>query len=139
MVVSFVKKGPAAKDTLDAIMAPVGSFQGKALFDQADDLKTQADLLYVERAGVLLKLARLVCPYPVGTTLKLNRGLGAGGLVVEEIRAAENPAPYNRWAVQTAAIAKDGSLSRRTLLLSEWQLSKHENAGLSILEVKVPK
>lgn len=139
MAISFVKKGVAAKEVLAKVIAPTGSFEGKELFDEADELKTQADLLYVDRASVLLRLARKVCPYPVGTVLKLNRGLGAGGIVVEEVRAADNPAPDNRWAVQTAAIAKDGSLSRRTLLLNEWQLSKHENAGLSILEVKVPK
>lgn len=132
---SFIKSGASAKAALAAVMSPEEDFLGKELFQQAGDLKDQADLLMVDRSSVLVKLALLTCPYKVGDYLKLNRGLGAGGLVVEAIMACEFPAFNNRWAIQTCGIAKDGSVSRRTLLLSEWQLTNN-NAGLTVLEHK---
>lgn len=132
---SFIKSGASAKAALAAVMSPEEDFVGKELFHKAGDLKDQADLLMVDRASVLVELALLTCPYKVGDYLKLNRGLGAGGLVVEAIMACEFPAFNNRWAIQTCGIAKDGSVSRRTLLLSEWQLSNN-NAGLTVLEHK---
>lgn len=130
---SIIKSGASAKAALQSILSPEGDFLGKELWDRAADLKDQADLLMVDRASVLIELALLTCPYKVGDYLKLNRGLGAGGLVVESIQACEFPAFNNRWAIQTCGVAKDGSVSRRTLLLSEWQLTDN-NAGLTVLE-----
>lgn len=130
------KKGVGAKSQLDSLMGVPDSFTGKELFDRAGDLKDQADLLMLDRASVLLELARATCPYKVGDKLTLNRGLGAGGLLVEEVMACEFPAFNNRWAIQTLGIAKDGSVSRRTLLLSEWQLSDPSHAGLQITQGK---
>lgn len=130
---SFIKSGASAKAALAAVVSPLDDFEGKELFHQAEDLKDQAALLLVDRASVLLELARLTCPYNVGDYLKLNRGLGAGGLVVEEVLPCEFPAFNNRWSIQTCGVTKDGSVSRRTLLLTEWQLTGN-NAGLTIIE-----
>lgn len=132
---SFIKKGAAAKSVLSLVASADEDFVGKDLWLKAGDLHDRSELLLVERMGVLHQLSQLTCPYKVGDYLKLNRGLGAGGLIVEAIMVCEFPAFNNRWAIQTNGLAKDGTVSRRTLLLSEWQLTNN-NAGLSVLEHK---
>lgn len=135
---SFIKSASQAKVTLKSVLSPSEDFEGRDLFLAAEELKDRADLLMLDRASVLLQLAQRTCPYKVGDYLRLNRGLGVGGLVVEEIRACDFPAFNNRWAIQTCGVSKDGSVSRRTLLLTEWQLIAN-NAGLSVIEHKVSK
>lgn len=73
---------------------------------------------------IRLELARLTCPFSVGETVYTDSSFGKQGLVVEEIRALEEPhgdAPNDWWQLVTKALNARGEKTNRVLLVAAFQ------------------
>lgn len=127
---SFIKKAADAKKVLGA--SPV--CDGAALIAQASDLKDRADLLMLERKGVLEKLAQTVCPYKVGDFIRMNRGLCLKGGEVVGVAPATFPSAECRWEIQVRAMTSNGTTTGEVLTVSEWSLVG--DSGFSVVEHK---
>jgi len=66
------------------------------------------------RTELLQKAAEQTCPYTVGQIVVTNSGLGTNGLSVTGIGIPLNPRyPDNTWKIETFALSKDGTVTRR--------------------------
>lgn len=127
---SFIKKAADAKKVLGA--SPV--CDGNSLLAQAADLKDRADLLMLERKGLLEKLAQLVCPYKVGDFVRMNRGICLKGGEVVGVSPATFPSLECRWEIHVRALSPNGTTTGEVLTVSEWSLVGA--SGFSIVEHK---
>lgn len=88
------------------------------------DISAQEELirsLQEQVAEQRVAVAQLACPYKVGQTVWLDRGLGKDGLKIDKLVAPRSQSELNLWAIETFALTKAGEVSRRVVTVEQWQ------------------
>lgn len=110
------------------------SEEATALLDEMKQLRLKMMSLESMMAVAAPRLALASCPFTVGARLRTNQGLGMAGLEVVSIAAPKHPTDNNRWAINTLALNKEGSVTKRPLCIEEIQMAGCYGLTIEVLK-----